>query len=506
MEGLLLLHSFEYEDARTAFQRAQAADSTMLMAYWGEAMTHNHPLWRQQEIEEGQAALAKLAPTTAERLALAKTSLERDFLAAVELLYQEKGTKQERDQQYANRLSKMQKKYPEQQEVAAFYALSLLGAVPLGRDDEAYEKAARVAQGVMAENPQHPGALHYIIHAYDDPAHAAKAIPAANTYARVAPSAAHALHMPSHIYVSMGMWEEVIQSNIASWQASVQRMKKKKMDNNARSYHALHWRLYALTQQGRYAEASEMIEELKRYTAEEPNRGTRSYMVTIPANYLVETNDWKNETVWLIDPEREDLNILNRAIRQFTEGVRAYRNKDEDALAAMLQQMARERKDASNRVTASGAPMCSTAGSNRSLPNQLDIDQSQVLALELEAMQAQLKGNLIEAERLLVAATELEQSITYSYGPPRIVQPSYELYGRWLLEQGRPTEALVQFDYALAKGPGRLHALAGALQAAEAVRDTERATALYQELRINLAKADQEVRARYLSEEMLSAI
>lgn len=505
-KGLLLLHSFEYEDARAAFQEAQAADSTMVMAYWGEAMTHNHPLWRQLAAEEGQAALAKLAPTTKERLVLAATPLERDFMAAVELLYQEEGSKQERDQQYANHLAKMKKKYPDQQEVAAFYALSLLGAVPVGRDEEAYEHAARVAQGVMAENPQHPGALHYLIHAYDDPAHAAKAIPAANSYSQVAPSAAHALHMPSHIYVSMGMWEEVIQSNIASWKASVDRMKDKGLDDNARSYHAFHWRLYGLTQQGRYEEARRQMTEFKRYTATEPDGAARSYMVSVTANYLVETNDWSNEEVASINPELEDMNVLVRAIHHFTTGWRAYLAKDDGALATILATMEKERKDAANRVTASGAPMCSAAGSSRDLPNQLDIDQAYVLALELEAMQAQLKGDLTETERLLKAATELEQATSYSYGPPRIVQPSYELYGRWLLEQGRPTEALVQFDYALAKGPGRLHALAGALQAAEAARNTTRAKALYQELKANLEKADQAVRLRYLSEEMLSAI
>ncbi|MGH1433771.1 MAG: hypothetical protein ACRBG0_04840 [Lewinella sp.] len=505
-KGLLLLHSFEYEDARAAFQEAQAADSTMVMAYWGEAMTHNHPLWRQLAAEEGQAALAKLAPNTKDRLVLAATPLERDFMAAVELLYQEEGTKQERDQQYANQLAKMKKKYPDQLEVAAFYALSLLGAVPVGRDEEAYEQAARIAQGVMAENPQHPGALHYLIHAYDDPAHAAKAIPAANSYSKVAPSAAHALHMPSHIYVSMGMWEEVIQSNIASWKASVDRMKDKELDDNARSYHAFHWRLYGLTQQGRYEEAGRQMTEFKRYTSTEPNGPARSYMASVTANYLVETNDWSNEEVQSINPDLEDMNILVRAIRHFTTGWRAYLAKDQEALATTLTAMAKERKDASNQVTASGAPMCSAAGSSRALPNQLDIDQAYVLALELEAMQAQLEGDLTETERLLKAAVELEQATSYSYGPPRIVQPSYELYGRWLLEQGRPTEALVQFDYALAKGPGRLHALAGALQAAEATRNTTRAKALYEELKSNLEKADQAVRLRYLSEEMLSSI
>lgn len=504
--GLLLLHSFEYEDARMAFQKAQQKDTTMVMAYWGEAMTHNHPLWRQQEVEEARAVLARLASSKEERHALAQTPLERDFLMAVEQLYAEEGSKQERDQAYAEYLAKMKKKYPDQQEVAAFYALSVLGAVPVGRDAEAYEKAARIAQGVMAENPSHPGALHYLIHAYDDPSHAPKAIPAANSYSKVAPAAAHALHMPSHIYVSMGMWEDVIQSNIASWDASVERMKRKELDDNARSYHALHWLMYGLSQQGRYAEAQQIMKDFKSYTAKEPNRAARSYMITIQANYLVETGDWQNEEVLSIDADREDLNILSRAIHHFVAGWQAYQKKDQAALAQVIQTMADERKNASNQVTASGAPMCSAAGSNRSLPNQLDIDQARVMALELEAMQAQLKGDLSLAEKHLRAATELEQQLSYAYGPPRIVLPSYELFGRWLLEQGRPTEALQQFEYALAKGPGRLHALAGAWQAAEATNNQARADELAELLRANISKGDAEVKARFMPSNLLSSL
>lgn len=504
--GLLLLHSFEYEDARVAFQEAQEADSTMVMAYWGEAMTHNHPLWRQQEIEDARTVLNRLAASADERRDLAQTPLERDFLTAVEKLYAEEGTKQERDQAYSEYLGKMKKKYPEQQEVAAFYALSVLGAVPVGRDTEAYEKAARVAQGVMAENPSHPGALHYLIHAYDDPSHAAKAIPAADSYSKVAPAAAHALHMPSHIYVSMGMWEDVIQSNIASWDASVERMERKELDDNARSYHALHWLMYGLTQQGRYTEAEQIMKDFKSYTAEEPNKAARSYMVAIRANYLVETNDWDNVAVLSIDADREDLNILVRAVYHFTNGWKAYQDGDTEALAAIIGTMAEERKNAANQVTASGAPMCSAAGSNRSLPNQLDIDQSRVMALELEAMAAQLQGDLSQAERHLLAATQLEKELSYAYGPPRIVLPSYELYGRWLLEQGRPTEAMQQFEYALAKGPGRLHALAGAWQAAEATSNQSRADELAEQLRNNISKGDAEVKEQYMPTNLLSAL
>ncbi|PSR08658.1 MAG: hypothetical protein DA408_17785 [Bacteroidetes bacterium] len=504
-EGLLLLHSFEFEDARTAFLQAQAADSLMVMAYWGEAMTHNHPLWRQQDPEAGRAVLAKLAPTPAERQTLAATPLEKAFLGTVEILYQEAGTKQERDQAYANAMAELRAQYPDQQEVAAFYALALLGAVPLGRDEAASEQSARIAQGIIAENPQHPGALHYLIHAYDDPAHAAQALSAANSYAKVAPAAAHALHMPSHIYVSMGMWPEVISSNIASWDASVQRMERQGLDDNARSYHALHWLTYGLTQQGRFAEAEQLMQDFKTYTQNEPDRGARSYMVAMLANYRVETDDWDNPVLSSLAAERADLNILSQATYQFMEGWQAWRNNDAPQLAQVIKAMEKARKNATYQVSDTGTPMCSAAGSSRSLPNQLDIDQAHVLALELQALQAQLAKKPAETERLLKAATELEAQLDYSYGPPRIALPAYELYGRWLLEQDRPAEAAQQFAYSLAKGPGRLAALHGAWQAAVATGQTTRADELAEQLMNQLRLADIAAKNKFLPTSLLSA-
>ncbi|GAH04161.1 unnamed protein product, partial [marine sediment metagenome] len=169
-EGLLLLHSFEYEDAAVAFQSAQDADADFVMAYWGEAMTKNHPLWNAQYTDEASEILNRLGPTTEQRLAKAQTEIERDFLEAVEILFGE-GEKKDRDQLYAAHLQIMHDLYPEHHEVAAFYALSMLGSTSEGRDETIYEKGAVIAQGILEENPQHPGALHYLIHSYDDPVH-----------------------------------------------------------------------------------------------------------------------------------------------------------------------------------------------------------------------------------------------------------------------------------------------------------------------------------------------
>ena len=189
-----------YGDAAEAFLKAQEADENFAMAYWGEAMTKNHPLWSEQDFDEGRAILSRLAPSQEERLAKAPTELEKDFLMAVELLYGD-GTKIERDDAYAQHMGKLFNKYTDNHEIAAFYALSLLGSVEAGRDYEVYGKGAKIAQSILDENPRHPGALHYLIHSYDDPDHAPLAIEAANNYSKVAPDAGHALHM-LHISIS----------------------------------------------------------------------------------------------------------------------------------------------------------------------------------------------------------------------------------------------------------------------------------------------------------------
>ena len=183
----MYLHSFEYEDAAEAFQKAQKIDPGFVMAYWGEAMTYNHPLWREQNFEKGNAILNQLAPTPGERIAKAKTELEKDFIKGVNILYGT-GNKTERDSSYAAFMEKLYQKYPGNNEVASFYSLSLIGKAVAGRQTKVFEQAANIAKEVIERNPLHPGALHYIIHAYDDPEHATLALSTADKYAKVAQS------------------------------------------------------------------------------------------------------------------------------------------------------------------------------------------------------------------------------------------------------------------------------------------------------------------------------
>jgi tetratricopeptide (TPR) repeat protein len=219
LRGLLLLHSFEYEDAAEAFRAAQQADPGFALAYWGEAMTYNHPLWAQQDLDAARAALDRLAPTPEARRAKAPTERERAYVTAADALFGE-GDKRARDHAFAEAMEHVHTAYPDDLDAAALYALSILGTSHDGRDVRTYMRAAAVAEEVFARNPDHPGAAHYLIHSYDDPIHAPLGVRAARAYSEIAPAAAHALHMPSHIFTALGLWDDVAHLNEASWAAA----------------------------------------------------------------------------------------------------------------------------------------------------------------------------------------------------------------------------------------------------------------------------------------------
>ena len=459
--GLLLLHSFEYQDAAEAFREAQAADPDFALAYWGEAMTHNHPLWQQQDYEEARDILARLAPTPEARQAKAQTELEKDLLQAVEVLYGE-GDKVDRDQAYADYLGELKEKYPESQEIRAFYALSLLGAVPDGRDEVAYEQGARIAQGILEENPDHPGALHYLIHAYDDPGHAAQAIMAADRYAEVAPDASHALHMPSHIYVALGRWDDVVSSNEASYQASLNRMERKDLGYDARGYHAFHWLLYGYLQQGRREDAARCLREMVQYSEESPSRRARVHRVLLLGTYLVETRDWLGEFAE-VPLDVADAGVTVQGMEGFIRGRQAYERGDEVALQATIDQLDSLHQAEEMNLSQQAIAVCGSV--DRSAPTRTGLNQLKVMTQELRALRADLAGDLEEAEQWLQRAVQLEYETSYSYGPPDVIKPSAELYGEWLLAQGRHREAEVQFEQALQRTPGRRLVLQGLEQA-----------------------------------------
>lgn len=472
-KGLLLLHSFEYEDARVAFQKAQEADPGFAMAYWGEAMTYNQPIWHRQQYEEGKAVLEKLGETSAKRLQAADLELEKDLLRSVDILYGE-GEKAERDKAYADYLSELYEKYPGHQEVAAFYALSLLGAVQEGRDKAVFEKGAGIAQSILHENPGHPGALHYLIHSYDDPEHARLALSAANSYAKVAPDAAHALHMPSHIYVAMGMWDEVIASNIASYEASVKRMKVKELGHDARSYHALHWLLYGYLQREKFEEAERIMEDMVRYTQAQPSINARSYLVRMLGNFLVETGDWGHPLAET-EVDLSELNISHQAIAHFLEGMQAYRQQDEQRLGEIIDTLAEKRQQATIMMVTLGSaevPMCS-ANTAWGQVNKTEVKKAETMELQLKGLLWRLRGDEKKAEKYMIRAVNTQDRLDYSYGPPEVVYPAFEFYADYLMEKAAYAKALAMYKKALERGPGRRLPVNGELAAAEKLKPVQ---------------------------------
>lgn len=465
-QGLLLLHSFEYDDARDAFQQAIEADASELMAYWGEVMTYYKALWKLQDVDAGRAVMKKLGTSKEARLAKAENELERDFWTGVELLYGE-GELMERNNAYEEHMARLYRKYPGNQEVAAFYALGLMWSVPLGRDAEVFDKSAQVAAGILEENPNHPGALHYMIHAYDDPEYAQLAIEAANLYSKVAPDATHALHMPSHIYLALGMWSDVVASNEASYQASVNRLNRKGLGDESRGYHSYSWLHYGYLQQQRKQDAHRLLKDMVHYTRKAPTIQARGYWISMQNAYLTDAHEWSDDIEPLV-VTRMDLGLISQAGHRFFQGRMGYHAGDSETISLQMDSLNQEIAAAELLVTSDGITLCS-AGTTRYAPNRTDIDRSTVMWHQLNAYKAMLSHDSQTVESALVEATNLEAATGYSFGPPDIPYPSFEQYGYWLLAQNRPEEALEQFNVSLERMPRRTNALRGKLQALEAM-------------------------------------
>ncbi len=448
-KGLLLLHSFEYQDARESFLKAQELDPKMAMAYWGEAMTYNHSLWREQDFEKATIVLQNLDNFNYKKTC---SELELDFINAVKILYQPELEKKIRDENYASFMEGLTEKYPDNHEVAAFYALSLLGAVHDGRDDAIYEKGALIAKGIIEENPNHPGALHYLIHSYDDPNHAHLALQAADSYAVVAPDASHALHMPSHIYVAMGMWDEVISSNENSYQASLNRMQRKNLGNDARGYHAFHWLQYGQLQKENLDEAKNMLLKMKTYANETPSKRARTHLVYLKGSYLVDSGNWESDEAD-IEVDITDLNVSIRSKYYFLEGMKAYVKEDITQLEEVLSRLENDYQREEYIMSDYGGTFC--AAVSRDTATRSDLVSSQIRQYQLKALLADLNNDAETAEAFFLKSIELDGTISYSYGPPAIQKPTRELYADWLLGQDRYEDAKSQYEKSLKKNPNR---------------------------------------------------
>jgi tetratricopeptide (TPR) repeat protein len=274
--GLNALHQFEYEDANEAFRQARQIDPGFAMAYWGEAMTYNQTLWRHEDVQAARQALARLGPTPVARSAKAAGPRDQGFLAAVETLFAD-GDAATRHQRYADAIGRLYAREPDDPDVASLYALALLGTVSrslIGYVDaheghsqmlagsETQTQVTAILEKVLRSYPEHPGALHYLLHNDDDPQHAQLALGAARTLARLAPESSHALHMPSHIFFQLGLWNDAALSDRAAFTASSAWVARKQLPAAMRNYHPLSWLQYELLQLGRYREAWATLDEL----------------------------------------------------------------------------------------------------------------------------------------------------------------------------------------------------------------------------------------------------
>ncbi|MFT4737870.1 MAG: hypothetical protein ACI92W_001988 [Paraglaciecola sp.] len=472
-KGFLLLHSFEYDDAREQFRAAQQADPQEVMAYWGLAMSHYKALWGLQNVEEGRKVMKEFGASSADRLAKITNPLEKEFWQSIEILYGE-GELKARNDTYVDHMEKMYRQYPDNQEVAAFLALGLMWA---DYDNPDYlKKSSDIAEEILKVNPTHPGALHYMIHANDNPNDATKAIDAANNYAKVAPSAAHALHMPSHIYVALGMWNKSVASNVESYQASLDRMERKNLSGKSRGYHSMTWLHYSYLQQGKFDEATRLLAEMHQFYQDSTH--SDSYLINMQNQQLIETGEWP-ASVPSIDVNYSKLGLQSKSGMHFFRTGLAFAKGDRVAIIENINGLGAHAEAAKLLVSDNGIALCSS-GPTRYAPTNTDIKRTEVVIHQMQAMLAMLDNNVTAVEEQLIAATNLESECYYDSGPPFIAYPSFEQYGEWLLTQNRPEEALVQFNRCLAGRTNRAKSLKGKLAALQSLGNNEEAAAVQQ--------------------------
>ena len=443
IRGLLQLHNFEYDDARASFLAAQELDADFAMAYWGEALTHEHPLWGQHDPESARAVLARLGDTAQERAAKFPTEREKAYLHSIELLFGE-GSQEERELRYSAALRDIHEDYPDDLDAAALYALSFLTISHGGRDFALYMRAGATTEEILDINPRHPGALHYAIHSYDDPIHAPLGLRAANLYAEVAPSAVHALHMGSHIYFALGMWELGTERNTRAFEEAVARQSSPNDSYGNQANHALIWLIYALNQQGLHEEAAAKLalfeDQLSRYGG----NTHRQNFIAARASYLVDTQDWDSHFA-TIRVDYDGLNHYFVATDEYIQGMIALKNADvEGAKAALL--------------AIGGAEPVQTRSRRAMVPRLLHL-----------ALQGQLElaaGNTDRALALMEEAAELEASVPPEYGPAVPVQPTAELLADTYLSLGEVELARENYELALKGSVGRERSLTGLSEAA----------------------------------------
>jgi len=479
IRGLLLLHLFEYQEAAKAFVAAEKIDPDFAMAYWGEAMTFNHAVWNKVDVSAGQAALAKFGATPEARARRIADPRERAYMQAVEILYSGKGSKRERDVQYATAMQQLSEAYPKDDEAQLFHALALLGKSEGVRDVPTYLKAADIAKAVFAENPDHPGAAHYWIHGMDDPQHAAGALEAARALSTIAPDAAHAQHMCSHIFVALGMWDDVVRANVAATSV-VNRQAAAAGKPPRRCGHYNYWLEYGYLEQGRIAEARAVVAACRAEAAEpgmavraggtvDPDDSRVGSFAVMRSRYIVDTGRWDGEVAgWDVDLDGALMPEFNCT---FGTGFATAQRVDLSAARKSLATLGGLLPQLQALFDQAGIP---TDDPSRRVP---EIQKAQIEALILSA-----EGHNDQGIATMQQAVATGTDLPYTFGPPSPEKPSDELLGELLLKAHMAPQARQAFKSSLKRAPRRTQSLLGLARAESTMGDKVAATNSYSEL------------------------
>jgi len=466
--GVAMLHSFWFEEAGKAFSNVTVMDPGCAMGHWGVAMSLYHPLWDPPDtaaLQQGWAAVEKAKSTGT------KTDRERDYIAAIEAFYKdaEKLDNRTRALAYEKAMEQIYLRYPQDREAAVFYALALdATALPTDKTYANQQKAGAILEKVFAKEPNHPGVAHYLIHSYDYPPLAERALAAARSYAKIAPSVPHALHMPSHIFIRLGLWQESIQSNRAS-AATAKEYAARAFKGSAwdQQLHAMDYLAYAYLQSAQEQNVKGILDELNTIEKAEPESGTSAYAFTaIPARYALERHQWAEAATLTLHPSTFPWSRYRwaEANLYFARALGAAHGGD----------MANARKDIEKLQSLHDALV--------EAKQSYWADEVEVQRRTAAAWLAHVEGKNEEASTLMRSAADLEDAMEKHPVTPGPIVPARELLGDLLLELQEPGNALQEFATSLRASPNRFNGLSGAARAAQLAGDTEKARTYYVQL------------------------
>ncbi len=493
-KGLLLLHNFQYESAQKEFEMAQLMDPDMVMAYWGEAMCYSQGLWHAEDIKKGRGLLYKLGMTQDQRLKKASTELEKGFIGSLEILYSKEGTLEKRHEQYQAYMESFYKSNPENAEVAVFYSLALLEQYPAHPEKNYGEKAQQVLKKVLDHFPDHPGALNLMIHASDGPDKAYKGAFAAQHYPLVVKNLPYALHLPSHIYLDLGKWQDLVTANEQAWNLSRAIVKKNRLGLEALDYHSFWWLLYGYLQQGRYEKAAAIVKSMDLNVRYTHTLRMRYHLAMMKAAFLVETEQWKDQ-ISGIEVLTVDFNIKAKALGFYIDGMSALASNDTDRASWAIIQIT----DQKSVELSKGGKVhpdyyyCGGRSNAGVISNEQDLIATEVIRLELEAVLAIKMNDNDAALDFAKRASQLQDRYISPFGPPIIVKPARELYGELLIDAGQAEAALEQFDLALRDAPNRTLSLLGKYHAYRKLGQKEKMASMKKMIERNWEHADTDV-------------